>query len=343
MKHGKWIFALALGFFFVVPSLFNAHAASEEPITLTYSTFFRKTTSQAQVGQAWAKEIERRTNQKVKIRYLPDASFLKGDSIYDGVVTGVADIGMSVFAYTPGSFPVMEAIDLPLGYPNGKVATSVINEFYRRFQPKELARVKVLYLHAHGAGFLHSKKPVKNPGDLKGMRIRSTSLSSKIVKALGAIPVALPQEETYGALRDNLVDATLSPMEVLKGWKQAEVVKYTVECYCASYTTGMYVLMNLNRWNGLPEEIRRVFEEVNVAWIPKHGEAWDVSDEEGRKYTLSLGNKVIHPSRELKEPWLNAIMPIVSEYTKEMGKRGLPGKEYVDAIRTLILEYSNKK
>jgi hypothetical protein len=54
----------------------------------------------------------------------------------------------------------MEAADLPLGYPNGKVATKVVNDFYARYQPKELTDVKVLYLHAHGPGLLHTKKPV---------------------------------------------------------------------------------------------------------------------------------------------------------------------------------------
>ena len=39
----------------------------------------------------------------------------------------------------------MGAVDLPLGYPDGKVATQVVNDFYNHFKPKELDDVKVLY------------------------------------------------------------------------------------------------------------------------------------------------------------------------------------------------------
>ena len=79
---------------------------------------------------------------------------------------GAADIGMSSFAYNHGQFPVMEAVDFSIGYPSAKVATAIINVIYKRFQPKEFANVKILYLHAHGSGLLHSKKPVRKLEDL---------------------------------------------------------------------------------------------------------------------------------------------------------------------------------
>ena len=230
----------------------------------------------------------------------------------------------------------MEAIDLPLGYPSGKTATLVINDFYKKFQPKELAGVKVLYLHAHGPGLLHSKKPVNKLGDLKGMRIRSTGMSAKIAKALGAVPVAMSQDNTYEALLNNQVDATFGPMEVLKGWNQAKVIKYTIDDCCVSYTTGMYVLMNLKKWNSLPPDIQKIFDGVSTEWIMKHGEAWDASDEEGRKYTLSLGNKVASLSIQEEGRWANAVRPVINEYVNGTTKKGLLGKEYVETIYELI-------
>jgi len=218
----------------------------------------------------------------------------------------------------------------------------VNNEFYKKFRPKELDEVKVLYLHAHGPGLLHSKKAVYKLEDLKGLKIRSTGFSAKVAKALGAVPVAMPQGATYEALQKGVVDATFSPMEVLKGWKQAEVIKYTIECFSIGYTTGMYVIMNKKKWNSLPKDVQKVFEEVSEEWIAKHGEAWDASDEEGRKFTLSLGNKIIPLSASESARWARAVRPVIDEYVAGAEKKGLPGKEYVEAIRNLIKKYGGK-
>lgn len=135
---------------------------------------------------------------------------------------------------------------------------------------------------------------------------------------------------------NNQVDATFGPMEVLKGWNQAKVIKYTVDHCCVSYTTGMYLLMNLKKWNALPQDIQKAFEEVSSEWIIKHGEAWDASDEEGRKYTLSLGNQIVSlPIRE-EGRWADAIRPVIDTYANRATKKGLPGKEYVETIYGLI-------
>lgn len=62
----------------------------------------------------------------------------KANQCYDGVVEGLSDIGFSVLAYTPGRFPIILAVDLPLGYTSGVVATKVINDVYTQYKPKEL-------------------------------------------------------------------------------------------------------------------------------------------------------------------------------------------------------------
>jgi len=327
--------------FFGLPS-FTAHGAQQNPIKLAYATFFPSTNSQAQLGDAWAREIKKRTNAKVEITYLPGWPGLKGDEIYEGTLIGATDIGMSAFAYNQGRFPAMEAIDLPMGYSSASVATSVINDFCKKFRPQELDDVKILYLHAQGPGLLHSRKPVYKLEDLKGMRIRCTGFAAKMVRALGAEPVVKPQGYTYALLQDRYVSATWSPMEVLKGWKQAEVIKYTMECYCVGYTSGFYVAMNLKKWKSLPPDVQKVFEEVSAEWIAKHATAWDDSDKEGRKFSLSLGNKIIPLSKEEGARWDKAVRPVVDEYIERAGDRGLPGKEYVKTIRELIKKYGNR-
>jgi TRAP-type C4-dicarboxylate transport system substrate-binding protein len=208
MRTIRWIFIISQILVFSASLLFNAHAAEQKPVKLVYATFFPTSNKQAQLSGDWAKEIEKRTNGKVKIRYIPGGAFLKGEEIYEGILMGAVDIGMSAFAYNRQLFPAMEAVDFSIGYSSAKVATSVINDFYKKFRPKELANVKVLYLHAHGPGLLHSKKPINKLEDLKGMRIRCAEFSAKATRALGAVPVVKPQGYTYVLLRDSYVDAT---------------------------------------------------------------------------------------------------------------------------------------
>jgi len=336
MKMNRWssvfFLVLALGGFLS----FQAHDVQAKAIQLSYADLFPPTHIQAIMSDTWAKEVEKRTNGKVKITMFHGGVLLKGPQIYDGVTKGIADMGMSVLGYSRGRFPAMEAIDLPMGYPSGKVATAVINAFYKLYKPKGLSDTKVLYLHAHGPGLLHSKKLVNKLEDLKGLKIRAYGFNAKVVSALGAVPVAMPQNQVYEALQKGVADATFSPMEVLKGFKQAEVIKYTILCDKIGYTAGFFVVMNLKKWNSLPKDVQKVFEEVSEEWIAKRGEAWDSSDEEGRKFTLSRGNELIPLSEEENLRWLDAVIPVIGVYENDAQKKGLPGKTYTNSIVNLI-------
>lgn len=307
---------------------------------LTYSIFFPSTHGQAKAGESWAQEIEKRTNGQVKINVLAGGTLTPADQCFDGVVKGISDIGMSVFAYTRGRFPMIEVLDLPMGYPNGRVATRVANEFYKKFTPKELEGVNLLYIHAHGPGLLHTKAPVTTLEQLKGMKIRSTGLSAKIVQALGAIPVAMPQGQTYESLQKGVVEGTFAPIETLKGWKQAEVIKSTTDCSGIGYTTAMFVVMNLKKWNALPADVQKVMEEVSSRWIDVHGKAWDQLDQEGREYSLSLGNKIVSLSADENARWQKAVQPVIEEYIKDVSAKGLPAQKAVTEVENLIKQYS---
>ena len=234
---------------------------------------------------------------------------------------------MSVLSYTPGRFPLMEVIDMPLGYKNGLQATRLINAFYKKYQPKELEDAKVMFLMAHGPGIVNSKKPVTKLEDLKGMKIRCTGTSSKIVGHLGATPVAMPQTETYDALQKGVVDGVMSPIETAKGWKLAEVVKYHTMNYGSAYSVGFFVVMNKQKWNSLPKDIQTVIEKINQQWIDKSGRAWDQSDKDGIEHTKSKGNQIINLSKQEEERWAKLVRPILDEYVKAMKAKGLPGEE----------------
>jgi TRAP-type C4-dicarboxylate transport system substrate-binding protein len=327
------MFCLAL----MALSLFGGPApAGAAAVELTYSIFFPAAHGQCQAAVEWAAEIEKRTNGEVKVTVFPGGTLTKPNQAYDGTVKGISDIAMSCFAYTRGRFPAMEALDLPVGYTSGTQATRVANAFYQALAPEELNDVKVLYLHAHGPGLLHTQKPVSTLEHLKGTKIRSTGLSAKVVEALGAVPVAKPQNETYESLQKGVVEGTFGPIEVLKGWRQAEVIKSTTECDVIGYTTAMFVVMNRAKWNALSDAHKAVLEAVSAEWVDVHGRRWDEVDAEGRAYTLSLGNTIVPLAEGEKERWRAAVRPVIDQYAAEASTKGLDGGKIIETLERLM-------
>jgi TRAP-type C4-dicarboxylate transport system substrate-binding protein len=316
----------------------EANSAAPKPVELSYSIFFPASHLQAQTAEAWAREVERRSDGRVKITMYPGGTLTKAPQCYEGVVNGISDIGMSVFAYTRGRFPLLEGLDLPLGYPDGVTATRIANQMVKKYDPEELREVHVLYLHAHGPGILASKKPVRSIGELEAMKIRATGLSAKIVSSLGAVPISMSQGETYDALQKGVVEATFCPVETLKGWKQGEVIDYVVDTTAIGYTTAMFVVMNKAKWESLAEDIRAVLTEVSEEWILRQGRAWDQSDEEGEQFVRELGKSFIELSADQQRAFAEAMEPVLADYVAVTEAKGLPGKTFLHDIQVLLGE-----
>ena len=338
MKRFLLIGLLILSVGGVVISL-HPVAADAATVKLTYSNFFPPTHIQSKLAEAWCQEVEKRTGGKVKVEYYPGQTLTKAKQVYDGVVQGLSDIGFSVFAYTRGRFPVMAAVDLPLGYTSGKAATAVIMKVYQQFNPKELSDTKVMYLHAHGPGLVHSKNPIRKMEDMKGMKFRAHGTSALVVKALGGTPVPKPMPETYEMLQKGVVDGAVYPLEANKGWKLGEVTGYSTAAFSAAYTTSFFVVMNKDKWNSLPADAQKIIEEINAEWVVKHGEAWDSSDMAGIKFFLNQCGELIGVDAKEQSRWKKAVAPIVDEYIKDTSTKGINAKEVVEFTRKTLAEH----
>jgi TRAP-type C4-dicarboxylate transport system substrate-binding protein len=314
--------------------------SKDKPIELSYSSFFPATYGLGKAATAWAEEIEKRTNGRVKITLHHSGTLTDAVNCYEGVVTGISDIGQSCLAYTRGRFPLMEVLDLP-GYPlNALVTTHVNDDFYRKFKPKELADTHVLYMHAHIPGTITTvKKPVRTLEDMKGLKIRSTGLATKIVEALGATPVAMPKGDQYDAMQKGVVDGTVSSPNELLGWKVAEVAKYSTILLDVGYVTAMFVTMNLNKWDSLPPDIQKIFTDVSREWVDYTGKEWNRIEIEGFQHGKKVGHTFIYLSSEEQARWVKAVKPLQDAYVKSMEAKGLPGREALDYRQQIIEKY----
>jgi TRAP-type C4-dicarboxylate transport system substrate-binding protein len=304
---------------------------------LTYSTFFSPSHSQSKLAEDWCREVEKRTEGRVKIDYYPGETLTKAEQCYDSTVEGICDISFSLMAYTRGRFPITAVVDLPLGYPSGTVATRVINDFYHRYQPKELQDTQMMYLHAHGPGLIHCKvKPIKKLEDMRGLKFRAHGTSARVVKALGGTPVPVAMPEAYQMLQKGVVDGAAYPLEANKGWKLGEVTKYATAAFSAAYTSSFFVVMNKDTWMTLPTDIQKIIEEINKEWVIKHGEDWDAIDREGKEFFLSKGGQMIEIDEEESARWKEAVAPIIEEYAEELTQKGFDGKEIVESAMKIL-------
>jgi TRAP-type C4-dicarboxylate transport system substrate-binding protein len=104
----------------------------------------------------------------------------------------------------------------------------------------------------------------------------------------------------------------------------------------------MFVVMNKDKWNRLSDEQKAVFTEVSDEWVEKHGAAWDQADEEGLAFINELGHEVIELSPEQQELWVAKVQPIMAEYVKSTGEKGLNGEEFLARLKELLKEYNQQ-
>jgi len=298
---------------------------------LTYSTFFPPANLQSQLAEEWCKEVEKRTGGKVVVEYYPGQTLTKAPQCYDGVVQGISDIGFSCLAYSRGRFPVMAAVDLPLGYKTAAQATATANAVYEKFKPAELDDTEVMYFHGHGPGLLFTvSKPVTTLEDMQGLKIRSTGNSAKLVAALGGTPVAKSMAENYQLLQKGVVDGSMHPIESNKSFKLGEVCKFGTDSFDVAYTTVFFIVMNKAKWNALDPESQQAIRELNKEWADKHAAAWDENDVAGRQFLIDQGGKILQLSPEESARWVQAARPVLDDYVAEAGAKGLDGKAILD-------------
>jgi TRAP-type transport system periplasmic protein len=327
--------------FSVTVLLFSVQAtiAAAQETKLTYSGYFQAAHSQSKVAQEWCREVEKRTSGKVKIEYYPGQTLARGDACYEGVTQGISDIGFSMLAFTRIRFPLIEVIDLPLGYKSALQATKVANAILEKFNDKVLTDTKVMYLHAHGPGLLHTRgKAVRSLEDLSGLRIRGHGTSAKVIKALGGTPVAMPIREVYGALDKGVLDGAVHPVESNRGLKLGEVIDFLTQNLSSAYTTGFFVVMNKDRWNSLPDDVKKTIQQINTEWISRHAEAWDLVDADGYAFLQEKKREIIIQDEKESARWAKAARAVLTGFVEDMKKKDLPGQEVLEFAEKTLRE-----
>jgi TRAP-type transport system periplasmic protein len=300
-----------------------------QTVTLRYSNLFPPVHKLSILIDQYCKDVEEQTQGKVKIQHYPGSTLTRPTDTYDGVLRGIADIGLSFCSYTMGRFPLTEVLDLPLGYKSAVMGAKLANAYFKKMKPAEFDGVKVLLMFTSPPHYFFTNKPVHTVEDLKGLKVRSSGTSAKVVKALGGAPVAMPMNEAYDALRKGVADAIICPFEALHGWKLVEVIQDGT-VHDAAYVNVAYVAMNKAKWNKLPPDVQQVFEKINAEYITKFGELFDDLDQLGRNLFKEKRGDYITLTEEENARWTAMLQPVLDEYVKEKEAMGLPAKEALE-------------
>jgi TRAP-type C4-dicarboxylate transport system substrate-binding protein len=332
---------LVLGVFFLAALCLSMPCAvmAEGPIVLNYANFPPAPTFPCVQMEEWKKKVEKRTNGKVLIQTYPGGTLLKAKGMMDGVIAGTADIGCLCMAYQPGRFPITNAISLPLGLPNSRVASLVLWELYKKYKPASFARVKVLTMFTTAPSNIMSRIPIRTLEDIKGVPLRASGGAAQILKAWGANRVGMPMPETPEALQKGVVKGLFSSLEVLKDMKFAELCKYVTLTNTAVYPFA--VVMNMDSWNRLPEDVRQVMDELAREQCIWTGTYMDNHVKESVVWSQKTqGVEIIELSKEEKTRWDKLLQPIVTQWIKDMSAKGIPAAQIVDDIKSMMKSYN---
>ena len=227
------------------------------------------------------------------------------------VTDGVADIAWVVLPYTPGRFDDTEIVGLPFMTSNAVEASVALHRLYVADKLVGFNGLKMLALAATPPVGVHGNVTVRQPGDLKGKRVRvSGDHLTKVVEALGGAPVQLAGGQIAESLSRGVVDMTLNNWGFVGDFKVTEVTKqhYTVPLG----SVAVAVVMLQDKFDALPPAARAALTKASGEVLARQvGEAFDRQEIEVRERTAKSGkNQVVAPTAAELAEWQRQIAPV---------------------------------
>lgn len=329
MKRGAMLVLAGVVVFSMVFSLIGLPTearAKDKVITLNFGHPFPEKLVTLTSWEKWfASEIEKRTNGRVKIKIFWSQSLGKTSDLPDLVKSGGVDMTMLVPGYYPARFPLAMASN-QLWFVNwtNEEAFAVAKALYWVDPIKsELTKqnMKLIYIQVLPKYQLWSWEALRTLAQLKGKKIRSWGpYMPRLYTAIGAVGVNLVQADWFEAMQKHMINGGFFSVSMGLASKVEEVAKY-ITMVDLGINTGPMCIMNLDKWNELPDDIKAIFKQV-MAEMPDVGKQLTIDAEEaGIKKAKSLGLTLVpFPDRQ---KWIDALPDIRAQWAADMKKKGL--------------------
>jgi TRAP-type C4-dicarboxylate transport system substrate-binding protein len=176
----------------------------------------------------FAEEVEKRSKGSLKFAIYPGSSLMKTNAQFSSMRKGALDMSLVPLSYAGGEVPevniglmpgLVTSYEQAYGWKNAEVG----KELNRILLEKGIVLVSWIW---QAGGVASRTKPVIDPEDAKGMKIRGGSREMDLIlKAAGAAVVSLPSNEIYAAMQTGAMEAALTSSTSLISFRLEEVSK----------------------------------------------------------------------------------------------------------------------
>jgi len=167
------------------------------------------------------------------------------------------------------------------------------------------------YYDAGSRSFYTKEKPINQPSDLKGLKIRvmKSITSMEMVQALGGSATPIPWGELYTALQQGVVDGAENNPPSFYLSKHFEVCKF----YSLDEHTAVpdILIMSTVVWNSLTEQEQSWLQSAVDESVPYQKKLWEKACEEALAEVKKAGVEVIQPD---KSPFQNSVTEMHNSY-----------------------------
>jgi TRAP-type C4-dicarboxylate transport system substrate-binding protein len=312
---------------------------SGEKIVFKYAHFTPGNDFPGRQLDFWADEINKRTNGQVEVAKFVGGTLLTAMNMYDGVLDGVADIGLSFVTYEPGRFPLLSLNDLNgLGYINAAQASQAFFDVVWANQDiAELAEFQVITAFSTEPAHIQTVQKKETVASLAGSEIR-TAGGAKYLEALGATGVGMPQSEIGQALQTGVIDGILTSREVLMDFKYAEKIKYVLNAPVGQVSA--LVVMRKDKYDALPDNVKRVIQELAPEAAKLAGEELDKSVQESLEWSKTNEGLVeVDLSADEAAKFEAALQPVTDAWIAGVAAKGLPAEDFVRQLQEAAKKY----
>ncbi|MEO9612125.1 MAG: TRAP transporter substrate-binding protein [Nitratireductor sp.] len=299
------------------------------------------------VLDVWAKDVEEASGGRIKVEHYPSMQ-LGGTppQLMDQAIDGTVDVIWTVVGYTPGRFPRVEVFELPFMMTNADATSRAYWDLFdKEMKDTDFKDVHIIGTWVHGPGMIHSSKPVNGLADMKGLKLRApTRIITGLLGELGATAVGMPVPAVTEALSKGVIDGAVIPWEVTAALKVPELVNNHTEFGGdhALYTTAFVLAMNKERYESLPDDLKKVIDDNSGREFSAFaGRTQASADGPSKQAAVDRGNNIITLDEDEVARWKEAAQPVYEKWIEEMKAKGIDGQALIDEARMLIDKYTN--
>jgi TRAP-type C4-dicarboxylate transport system substrate-binding protein len=275
----------------------------------------------------WAESVQKASNGSITVTLFPSSQLGSGQDHYDMVKRGIADFALVNPGYTPGRFPIIGVADLPFMSNNSIKAAPATVRFYRKYAQKEMPEHIVCHTLSHEPGTFLSKKLIKVPADVRGLKVRTANQTiATFVTSMGGTSVQVPIMEAADTLRKGITDAITGTYDSLThpAFKFHTATEYTldIKLYLSTLIHGISRAV----YNDMSAAQKKVIDDhCTPEWSARIYKYWYDDQIKREEEIRQAGDKItkitkIGPAEV--ELWRKAAEPVVAAWKDSVTKAG---------------------